>query len=67
MLETEQIDCSKVCKSGCSQPDRCQNQAYVQSASKFINETSLDDMHEIAELARRKKMSAPPKWVIPDW
>jgi hypothetical protein len=67
MVETEQIDCSQACKNGCSQPDRCQNQAHVQSASKFINATSLDDMHEIAESARRKKMSAPPKWVIPEW
>ena len=39
---------------------------YVQEASKFINETSLDKMHEIAEIARRKKLTEPPKWVIPD-
>jgi hypothetical protein len=24
-------------------------------------------MHEIAEEARRKKLAAPPVWVIPDW
>jgi hypothetical protein len=67
MNETKPIDCKELCKNGCSQPDRCQNEAYVRSASKFINETSLDDMHEIAELARRKKMSTPPQWVIPEW
>ncbi|MDJ0687380.1 MAG: hypothetical protein QNJ41_02615 [Xenococcaceae cyanobacterium MO_188.B32] len=39
---------------------------YVEEASKFINETSLDKMHEIAEIARRKKLTEPPKWVIPD-
>ena len=53
MVETKPIDCSLLCKDGCSQPDRCQNAAHVQSASKFINATSLDDMHEIAESARR--------------
>ena len=41
-------------------------QEYVQEASKFINETSLDKMLEIAEIARRKKLTEPPKWVIPD-
>ena len=37
-----------------------------EKASKFINETSLDEMLEIAEIARRKKLTEPPKWVIPD-
>jgi hypothetical protein len=49
------------------QLDRSEDQNHVESASKFISETSLDKMHEIAEEARRKKMSAPPVWVIPDW
>lgn len=39
---------------------------HVEKASKFINETSLDEMLEIAEIARRKKLTEPPKWVIPD-
>jgi hypothetical protein len=66
-VETNSIDCSEVCTNGCVQPDRCKNQDHIESASKFINETSLDKMHEIAEAARRKKMSAPPVWVIPEW
>lgn len=66
-METSTINCSEVCVSGCIQPDRCQNQAHVESASKFISETSLDQMHEMAEEARRKKLTAPPVWVIPDW
>jgi hypothetical protein len=66
-VETNIINCTEVCIDGCIQPDCCQNQAHVESASKFINETSLDKMHEIAEEARRKKMLAPPVWVIPDW
>jgi hypothetical protein len=66
-VETNTINCSEACTNGCVQPDRCENQDHIQSASKFINETSLDKMHEIAEEARRKKMSAPPVWVIPEW
>jgi hypothetical protein len=66
-VTTNTINCSEACINGCIQPDSCQNQAHVQSASKFINETSLDKMHEIAEEARRKRLTAPPQWVIPDW
>ena len=39
---------------------------YQQEASKFINDTSLDKMLEMAEIARLKKLSEPPKWVMPD-
>ena len=66
-METKAIDCNEVCTNGCIQPESCQNQAQVESTSKFISETSLDRMLEMAEEARRKKISAPPQWVIPDW
>ncbi len=39
---------------------------HLEKTSKFISETSLDEMLEIAEIARRKKLTEPPKWVIPD-
>ena len=39
---------------------------HLEKTSKFINETSLDEMIEIAEIARRKKLTEPPKWIIPD-
>ncbi|MCX7593965.1 MAG: hypothetical protein N2235_09420 [Fischerella sp.] len=41
-------------------------QYYVEEASKFIQETSLEKMHEIAEAARLKKLMEPPKWVFPE-
>ena len=66
-METKTINCNEVCTSGCIQPDACQNIAQVESTAKFINETSLDRMIEMAEEARRKKLSAPPQWIIPDW
>ncbi|MFB2771446.1 hypothetical protein ACE1AT_19480 [Pelatocladus sp. BLCC-F211] len=40
--------------------------SYVEEASKFIEETSLDKMHEIAEAAKLKKLMEPPKWVFPE-
>jgi signal recognition particle subunit SEC65 len=40
--------------------------SHVEEASKFIQETSLDKMHEIAEAARMKKLMEPPKWVYPN-
>lgn len=40
--------------------------SYVEAASKFIEETSLDKMHEIAEAARLKRLMEPPKWVFPE-
>jgi hypothetical protein len=66
-VETNTINCSEVCTNGCVRPDQCASQPHIESAAKFINETSLDKMHEIAEAARRKKMSTPPVWVIPEW
>ncbi|HEY9651559.1 MAG TPA: hypothetical protein V6C95_12900 [Coleofasciculaceae cyanobacterium] len=61
------IDCTQACINGCILGDKCPNKGYLTEASKFINETSLDKMHEIAEEARRKKLMQPPQWVIPDF
>ncbi|MEM8637923.1 MAG: hypothetical protein AAGG51_03760 [Cyanobacteria bacterium P01_G01_bin.54] len=46
--------------------DHSADSDYIQQASDFIHNTSLDRMHEIAEAARLKKLAEPPKWVIPD-
>ena len=63
---TQNINCKVDCVNGCVLGDRCPNKEYKEEASKFINDTSLDKMLEIAEIARRKKLTEPPKWVIPD-
>ncbi|MBP5975432.1 hypothetical protein HW132_22535 [Brasilonema sp. CT11] len=39
--------------------------SYIEAASKFIQETSIEKIHEIAEAARLKKLMEPPKWVYP--
>ncbi|OKH21470.1 hypothetical protein NIES593_15895 [Hydrococcus rivularis NIES-593] len=60
------VDCAKDCINGCILGDQCPNKEYAAEASKFINETSLDKMLEMAEAARLKKLTEPPKWVMPD-
>lgn len=60
------VNCAEACVDGCILGDKCPNKEFVADASKFINETSLDSMLEIAEEARRKKLMQPPQWIIPD-
>ncbi|AFZ16992.1 hypothetical protein [Allocoleopsis franciscana] len=61
------INCAEACINGCVLGDQCPNKEFATEASKFIQETSLDRMLEMAEEARRKKMTQPPQWVIPDF
>ena len=60
------IDCAKACVNGCVLGDKCPNIKYKEATSKFIEETSLDRMLEIAQERLRKKMMEPPTWVIPE-
>jgi hypothetical protein len=65
-MNSDSINCAVDCVDSCQLGDRCPKQEYRVETAKFINETSLDKMLEIAEIARRKKLTEPPKWVIPD-
>lgn len=60
------VNCEIECINGCILGEQCPNQAFVQETSKFIENTSLDKILEMAELARLKKLTEPPKWIIPD-
>lgn len=60
------INCAEACVNGCVLGDQCPNLEYRQAASKFVQETSLDDMLRMAEESLRKRMSRPPQWVLPD-
>jgi hypothetical protein len=66
MENTTAVNCIQECVNGCILGEKCPNQEYRTQASKFVSETSLDKMHEIAEAARMKKMMAPPVWVLPE-
>ena len=61
------VDCAQDCVNGCILGDKCPKKEYSTEASKFIEGTSLDKMLEIAEEARRKKLTKPPKWIIPEF
>jgi hypothetical protein len=63
---TKTVNCQVECVNGCILGAQCPNQEFVAETSKFLENTSLDKMLEMAEIARLKKMSEPPKWVIPD-
>ncbi|MEL6163622.1 MAG: hypothetical protein AAFY21_15035 [Cyanobacteria bacterium J06641_2] len=65
-MEEQKINCAEACVNGCVLGEKCPNKEYGKEASQFIQETSLDKMLEMAEIARIKKLSEPPKWVIPD-
>lgn len=61
-----EINCAEACVNGCILGDKCPNLQYKDQASKFIQEKSLDEMLAIADEAVRKKMTAPPQWVLPE-
>ncbi len=60
------INCKEVCVNGCILGDKCPNIEFREAASKFIQETSLDKMLEIAEEARIRKLMQPPQWIFPE-
>ncbi|MEL6603221.1 MAG: hypothetical protein AAFP20_08350 [Cyanobacteria bacterium J06614_10] len=65
-----EINCAEACKDGCVLGDKCPHKDAQAQASKFIENTSLDTMLEMAEEAvRRKRMERAqegPKWVFPE-
>ncbi|NJL91831.1 MAG: hypothetical protein HC916_20170 [Coleofasciculaceae cyanobacterium SM2_1_6] len=60
------IDCATACVNGCVLGEKCPHKEYAAAASNFIKDLSLDQMHEIAAAALRKKMTAPPVWILPE-
>lgn len=60
------VNCKIDCINGCILNEQCPNQAFIEETSKFIENTSLDKILEMAEAARLKKLTEPPKWIIPD-
>jgi hypothetical protein len=66
MEPVQTVNCAEACVNGCILGDRCPNRENLADTAKFIAETSLDDMHAIAEAALRRKMMEPPKWILPE-
>jgi hypothetical protein len=62
----QKINCAEACVNGCVLGDKCPNIEFREAAAQFIEDTSLDQMLEIAEERMRRRMTEPPKWVFPD-
>ena len=62
----QKINCAVACVNGCVLGDKCPNTEYREATAKFIEETPLDKMLELAQERLRKKMTEPPKWVFPE-
>ncbi|MBI1240552.1 hypothetical protein [Umezakia ovalisporum] len=62
----QKINCVEACVNGCILGDKCPHIEFREATSKFIEETSLDQMLEMAEERLRKKMTEPPKWIFPE-
>jgi hypothetical protein len=65
-VEQKKVDCKVECVNGCILGEKCPNIEFREAAAQFIEDTSLDKMLEMAEVARMKKLTQPPKWVIPE-
>lgn len=66
-----EVNCAVDCQNGCVLgEEKCPNREYRTQASKFIEETSLDTMLEMAEAAVRRRMleraAQPTQWVFPE-
>ena len=68
-----EVNCAVDCKDGCVLGEQCPHKESQQEASKFIEDTSLDKMLEMAEAAvqrkraeQQAKASEGPKWVFPE-
>lgn len=64
------INCARDCVNGCVLGEKCPNLQYKEEASKFIQDTPLDQMLAMADEAVRRKMieraSQPRNWVLPE-
>jgi hypothetical protein len=54
-VETQTVNCLEACVNGCILGDDCPHREHLAAASKFIENTSMDEMLAIAEQSIRKK------------
>lgn len=56
-MEPRVVNCAEECINGCVLGDACPHREHLAAASKFIQETSIDQILEIAEESVRKKFA----------
>ncbi|WP_298615324.1 hypothetical protein [uncultured Thermosynechococcus sp.] len=57
-LTPETINCAEACVNGCVLGDRCPNREYIAAATKFMNDTPLDKILQIAADSYPKRLLA---------
>jgi hypothetical protein len=62
----QKINCAEACVNGCVLGDKCPNIEFKEATAQFLEETSLDQILELAEERLRKKRTEPPKWILPE-
>ncbi|WP_338430807.1 hypothetical protein [Synechococcus elongatus] len=73
MSEPARVNCAVDCVEGCVLGEQCPGRPFQQEAERFIRETPLDQMLDIAaEAVRRRQLerltggSSGPQWVFPE-
>lgn len=66
-MSEQVIDCALKCVNGCVLGDQCPHQDYKNAASKFIKNTSIDDILKIAEDSLEKRLTRSPEFIQPEW
>jgi hypothetical protein len=61
-----EVNCAEACVNGCILGEQCPHLQYREAAAKFISETSMDQILEIAAESVRKKMTQAPERYLPD-
>jgi hypothetical protein len=61
------VNCAEECINGCVLGDACPHREHLAAASKFIQETSIDQILEIAEESVRKKFAQAAERYLPDF
>ncbi len=60
------INCAQACVNGCILGPECPHLTHREAASKFIQETSMERILEIAEEGVRKKWLQSPERYLPN-
>ncbi|MBD2104549.1 hypothetical protein [Leptolyngbya sp. FACHB-261] len=51
------VNCAEACVNGCILGEKCPHREHVAAASKFLQETSMDEILEIAQKSVEKKFT----------
>ncbi len=65
-MSDKTVNCAVDCVNGCILGDDCPHQEYKKAASKFIQETSMDDILKLAEDSLVDRLTRSPNFSVPE-